>query len=119
APTGARRPWGKDRDGFVLSDGGGAMVLEELEHAKARGARIYAEVAGFGMSGDAHHITAPPEDGNGARRAMQAAMRDAGLNASDVHYINAHSTSTELGDLAETLAIKGALRDDAYKVAVL
>jgi 3-oxoacyl-[acyl-carrier-protein] synthase II len=118
APTEASRPWDKDRDGFVLSDGGGAMVLEELEHAKARGARIYAEVAGFGMSGDAHHITAPPEDGNGARRAMQAAMRDAGLNASDVHYINAHATSTELGDLAETLAIKGALGDDAYKVAV-
>jgi 3-oxoacyl-[acyl-carrier-protein] synthase II len=118
APTEASRPWDKDRDGFVLSDGGGALMLEELEHAKRRGARIYAELVGFGMSGDAHHITAPPEDGNGARRAMQAAMRDAGLNPADVHYVNAHATSTQLGDVAETLALKGAFGDAAKKVAV-
>ncbi len=118
SPTEASRPWDKDRDGFVLADGGGAMILEELEHAKRRGARIYAEVAGFGMSGDAHHITAPPEDGNGARRAMQTALRDAGLNTGDVQYINAHATSTELGDVAETLAIKGAFGADAAKLAV-
>jgi 3-oxoacyl-[acyl-carrier-protein] synthase II len=118
SPAEASRPWDKDRDGFVLSDGGGAMLLEELEHAKARGARIYAEIVGFGMSGDAHHITAPPEDGNGARRAMQAALRDAGLNPGDVQYINAHATSTHLGDLAETNAIKGALGEQARHVAV-
>jgi 3-oxoacyl-[acyl-carrier-protein] synthase II len=118
APTEASRPWDKDRDGFVLSDGGGAMMLEELEHAKRRGARIYAELVGFGMSGDAHHITAPPEDGNGARRAMQAAMRDAGANPADVQYVNAHATSTQLGDVAETLAIKGAFGDAAKQVAV-
>jgi 3-oxoacyl-[acyl-carrier-protein] synthase II len=118
APTEASRPWDKDRDGFVLSDGGGALMLEELEHAKRRGARIYAELVGFGMSGDAHHITAPPEDGNGARRAMQAAMRDAGLNPSDVQYVNAHATSTQLGDVAETLAVKGAFGDAAKNVAV-
>jgi 3-oxoacyl-[acyl-carrier-protein] synthase II len=118
APQEASRPWDKDRDGFVLSDGGGAMVLEDLEHARARGARIYAELAGFGMSGDAHHITAPPEDGNGARRAMQSALRDAALNPADVQYVNAHATSTNLGDLAETRAIKGAFGDAAYKLAV-
>ena len=117
-PQGASRPWDKDRDGFVLSDGGGAMVLEELEHAKRRGARIYAELVGFGMSGDAHHITAPPEDGHGARRAMQAAMRDAGVNPADVQYVNAHATSTPLGDVAETLALKGAFGDAAKKIAV-
>jgi 3-oxoacyl-[acyl-carrier-protein] synthase II len=118
APAEASRPWDKDRDGFVLADGGGAMLLEELEHARRRGARIYAEVAGFGMSGDAHHITAPPEDGNGARRAMQAALRDAALNTGDVQYVNAHATSTELGDVAETLALKGAFGADAAKLAV-
>jgi 3-oxoacyl-[acyl-carrier-protein] synthase II len=118
APAEASRPWDKDRDGFVLSDGGGAMVLEELEHARKRGARIYAEVAGFGMSGDAHHITAPPDDGNGARRAMQTAVRDAALNTGDVQYVNAHATSTELGDVAETLAIKGAFGADAARLAV-
>jgi 3-oxoacyl-[acyl-carrier-protein] synthase II len=117
-PQGASRPWDKDRDGFVLSDGGGALLLEDLEHAKARGARIYAELAGFGMSGDAHHITAPPEDGNGARRAMEIALRDSGLNASDVQYVNAHATSTGLGDIAETLAIKGAFGAAAKSVAV-
>ncbi len=118
SPAEASRPWDKDRDGFVLSDGGGAMILEELEHAQRRGARIYAEVVGFGMSGDAHHITAPPEDGHGARRAMQTALRDAGLNTGDVQYINAHATSTELGDVAETLAIKGAFGADAPRLAV-
>ncbi len=117
-PAEASRPWDKDRDGFVLSDGGGAMVLEELEHARARGARIYAELAGFGMSGDAHHITAPPEDGNGAKRAMQSAMADAGLNATAVQYINAHATSTQLGDLAETRAIKGAFGSATASLAV-
>jgi 3-oxoacyl-[acyl-carrier-protein] synthase II len=118
APAEASRPWDRDRDGFVLSDGGGAMLLEELEHAKRRGARIYAELVGFGMSGDAHHITAPPEDGNGARRAMETALRDAGLNATDVQYINAHATSTQLGDLAETRAIKGAFGAHAGSLAV-
>jgi 3-oxoacyl-[acyl-carrier-protein] synthase II len=118
SPQEASRPWDKDRDGFVLSDGGGALILEELEHARRRGARIYAELAGFGMSGDAHHITSPPEDGNGARRAMQAALRDASLNPADVQYVNAHATSTHLGDLAETQAIKGAFGDAAHTLAV-
>ena len=118
APTEASRPWDKDRDGFVLSDGGGAMVLEELEHARARGARIHAELVGFGMSGDAYHITAPPEDGEGARLAMVNALRDASLNPSDVQYINAHATSTPLGDKAETVAMKRAFGDHAKRVAV-
>jgi len=117
-PQRASRPWDKDRDGFVLSDGAGALMLEEYEHAKARGARIYAEFAGFGMSGDAHHITSPPEDGEGARLAMANAMRDAGMNPSDIQYINAHATSTELGDRAETVAMKRAFGEHAYKVAV-
>ena len=118
APAEASRPWDKDRDGFVLSDGGGAMVLEELEHARSRGAHIHAELVGFGMSGDAYHITAPPEDGEGARLAMVNALRDASLNAADVHYINAHATSTPLGDKAETVAMKRAFGDHARRVAV-
>jgi 3-oxoacyl-[acyl-carrier-protein] synthase II len=118
APAQASRPWDMDRDGFVLSDGGGAVLLEELEHAKKRGARIYAELVGFGMSGDAHHITAPPEDGEGARLAMANALRDARMNASDVQYINAHATSTPLGDKAETIAMKRAFGEHAKKVAV-
>jgi len=118
SPQTASRPWDKDRDGFVLSDGGGAVMLEELEHARARGARIYAELAGFGMSGDAHHITAPPEDGNGACRAMQIALRDAGLNPGDVQYINAHATSTPLGDKAETAAMRQAFGAAAAQLAV-
>jgi 3-oxoacyl-[acyl-carrier-protein] synthase II len=118
APAEASRPWDKDRDGFVLSDGGGAVLLEELEHARGRGARIYAELVGFGMSGDAHHITAPPEDGEGARIAMVNALRDAQLNPADVQYINAHATSTPLGDAAETLAIKRAFGEGAYQIAV-
>jgi 3-oxoacyl-[acyl-carrier-protein] synthase II len=118
APAEASRPWDKDRDGFVLSDGGGAVLLEELEHARTRGARIYAELVGFGMSGDAYHITAPPEDGEGARIAMVNALRDAALNPQDVQYINAHATSTPLGDKAETVALKRAFGDYARKLAV-
>jgi 3-oxoacyl-[acyl-carrier-protein] synthase II len=118
APTEASRPWDKDRDGFVLSDGGGAMLLEELEHARKRGAHIYAELVGFGMSGDAFHITAPPEDGEGARLSMANALRDAALNPTDVDYINAHATSTPLGDKAETVAMKRAFGEYAYKLAV-
>jgi 3-oxoacyl-[acyl-carrier-protein] synthase II len=117
-PTRASRPWDRDRDGFVMSEGAGAIVLEEYEHARARGARIYAEFAGFGMSGDAFHITSPPEDGDGARLAMSNAIRDAGVNPGDVQYINAHATSTELGDRAETVAIKRAFGEDAARVAV-
>jgi 3-oxoacyl-[acyl-carrier-protein] synthase II len=118
APAEASRPWDKNRDGFVIGDGGGSMVLEEYEHARRRGARIYAELVGFGMSGDAHHITAPPEDGAGARLAMSNALRDAALNPQDVHYLNAHATSTPLGDKAETAAIKQAFGAHAYQMAV-
>jgi len=118
SPQTASRPWDRDRDGFVLGDGGGAVVLEELEHARGRGARIYAELAGFGMSGDAHHITSPPEDGDGARLAMVNALRDARLDAADVQYLNAHATSTPLGDRAETVAIKRAFGTQASRLAV-
>jgi 3-oxoacyl-[acyl-carrier-protein] synthase II len=117
-PQHASRPWDRDRDGFVLGDGAGVVVLEELEAAKKRGAKIYGEVVGFGMSSDAFHITLPPDDGRGARLCMLNAMRDAGLNAEDVDYINAHGTSTPAGDIAETLAVKGALGAHAGKVAV-
>jgi len=117
-PQAASRPWDRDRDGFVLSDGAGAVLLEEYEHAKARGARIYAEFVGFGMSGDAFHITAPPEDGEGARLAMANALRDAQLNTDAVEYVNAHATSTDLGDRAETLAMKRCFGPAAAKLAV-
>ena len=117
-PQGASRPWDKNRDGFVLSDGSGVVVLEELEHAKARGAKIYAEVVGYGMSGDAYHMTTPSVGGEGAARCMKNALRDAGLNAEQVDYINAHGTSTPAGDVGETQAMKAALGDHAYKVAV-
>lgn len=117
-PLLASRPWDVDRDGFVLSDGAGVMVLEELEHAKRRGATIYAEVVGFGMSADAYHMTQPPAGGEGAARCMRYALRDAGLNPSDIDYINAHGTSTPAGDIAETQAIKTTMGDHAYKVAV-
>ena len=117
-PTGASRPWDKDRDGFVLGEGAGVLVLEEYEHASARGAKIYAELAGYGMSGDAFHMTAPREDGEGAARCMNSALRNARLNADEVDYINAHGTSTPLGDLAETNAVKRSLGAHAKKVAV-
>ena len=117
-PELASRPWDRDRDGFVLSDASAVMVLEEYEHARARGARIYCELAGFGMSADASHMTSPSENGEGAVRSMQNALQDAGLNASDIHYINAHGTSTPLGDLAETQAIKTIMGAEAANVAV-
>jgi 3-oxoacyl-[acyl-carrier-protein] synthase II len=117
-PQGASRPWDKDRDGFVMGDGAGAMMLEEYEHAKARGANIYAEIVGFGMSGDAFHVTAPPENGEGARKAMAKALVDAQLNPERVQYVNAHATSTGLGDRAETTAIRRAFGPAADKLAV-
>lgn len=117
-PEGASRPWDRDRDGFVLSDGAGVMVLEEYEHARRRGARIYAELAGFGMSSDAYHMTLPSEDGDGARRCMLNALYDAGLNPQDVDYINAHGTSTPAGDKVESDAVKTAFGDHAYQLAI-
>lgn len=117
-PATASRPWDKDRDGFVLGEGAGVLVLEEFEHAKARGARIYAEVAGYGMSADAHHMTAPAEDGDGARRCMVNALRNARLNLDEIDYINAHGTSTPLGDVAETMAVKRCFGDHAKELVV-
>jgi 3-oxoacyl-[acyl-carrier-protein] synthase II len=117
-PQGASRPWDKGRDGFVLADGAGAVVLEDYEHAKARGATIYAELAGFGMSDDAYHITAPAEGGVGAMKAMENALRNAGVTADEVDYINAHGTSTQMGDLAEIAAIKSLFGEHAEKLAV-
>jgi 3-oxoacyl-[acyl-carrier-protein] synthase II len=117
-PAGASRPYDIDRDGFVLSNGAGCVVLEELEHAKARGARIYAEVIGFGMSGDAYHITLPPADGEGARKCMTAAIRDAGIDVSEIDYLNAHGTSTPAGDIGETTGIKRAFGDAANSLTV-
>jgi len=117
-PEAASRPWDRDRDGFVLANGAGVMVIEELEHARARGANILAELAGFGMSGDAHHMTAPPEDGEGAARCMKIALQDAGINPNEVDYINAHGTSTMLGDRAESDAVKAIFGDHAYHLAV-
>ncbi|MCL5041017.1 MAG: beta-ketoacyl-ACP synthase II [Gammaproteobacteria bacterium] len=117
-PQGASRPWDRGRDGFVLSDGSGAMVLEEYEQARARGATIYAEVIGFGMSGDAYHMTAPPEDGRGGAKCMANALRDAGVNPDAVGYINAHGTSTSAGDLAETQAVKTVFGDHSRALAI-
>ncbi len=118
SPETASRPWDKDRDGFVLGEGAGIVVLEEYEHAKRRGATIYAELIGFGMSGDAYHMTSPPEGGEGAARCMRNALRNAGVDPGAVQYVNAHGTSTQLGDAAETLAIKSAFGDHARRVAV-
>src|SRR3954465_15734825 len=118
APEKASRPWDKERDGFIVGEGAGILILEELEHARKRNANILAEIVGYGMSADAHHITSPPEDGDGGYRVMRNALRDAGIDASQIQYINAHGTSTGLGDKAETIAIKRAFGEHAEKVAV-
>ena len=118
SPQTASRPWDKDRDGFVLSDGAGVVVLEEYEHAKKRGAKIYAEIIGYGMSSDAYHMTAPSENGDGAARCMKNAIQNAGINANDVDYINAHGTSTPAGDIAETMAVKSVFADHATELTV-
>ena len=117
-PATASRPWDTGRDGFVLGEGAGVLVLEELEHAKRRGATIYAELAGFGMSADAHHMTAPCDDGEGAARCMDIALKNAAINTSEVDYINAHGTSTPLGDIAETIAVKRCFGEHANNLAV-
>jgi 3-oxoacyl-[acyl-carrier-protein] synthase II len=117
-PQAASRPWDRDRDGFVLSDGAGVVVLEEYEHARARGAKIYAELIGVGMNSDAYHMTAPSKDGSGAARCMLMALQDAGVNLQEVDYINAHGTSTPAGDIAETLAVKRAFGEHAHKLCV-
>ena len=117
-PPTASRPWDIGRDGFVLGEGAGILVLEELEHARARGARIYCELAGYGMSADAHHITAPPEDGGGARRSMLNALKNARLAPTDIDYVNAHGTSTPLGDVAECIAVKRTFGEHAYRLVV-
>jgi len=117
-PHKASRPWDRDRDGFVLADGAGVLVVEDYEHAKARGARIYCELAGFGMSGDAYHMTSPPEDGDGARRSMVAAIADAKVNPDQIQYVNAHATSTGAGDIAEVNAVKNCFGDYAKKLPV-
>jgi len=117
-PERASRPWDKDRDGFVVGEGAGILILEELDFARQRGARILSEMVGYGMSADAHHVTSPSEDGDGAYRVMRNALRDAGLNPNQIEYINAHGTSTEIGDKIETLAIKRCFGDHAHKVAI-
>lgn len=117
-PEAASRPWDRDRDGFVLGDGAGVLVLEEYEHAKRRGAQIYAEIAGFGMSADAYHMTSPSEGGEGAARCLMNTLKDARMNADEIDYVNAHATSTEVGDISETMSVKSAFGEHAYKLAI-